>query len=447
MKHITIESYPNREIRVTLTPAPSPRNRNILEDGYDPEKEKEPPSPTCHSRKTRKAPKKPQKQGHSVGSDNPGYGGLPRNQRFSTYARRQILRAGGALERVANHEDCLFLTLTLPGSTKEAMAALACYSAFSVHRLKAWINYHVPSKFDLYTWEWQKRGALHLHYVVWCPNRETGEYIKKNLKQQWIRILDAISEASKVDIYKKNSGFSWASNKEATRVDAQWCKKSVAAYLSKYVSKPNKFQYSHNQHNFCPSRWYGVSRPLLAKLRELSFKVSLDSLRSRDAWTMYEDCLSVLQSWGIKCYEYEHKVVNGRTTVSYCNANEQDSIWTTIMNQICPTPDFSLNIEQNMKRLARNGCILLKKHPTWLKEFNYYYGKSRPANLLNLPSYKDMSKSDLVFLVDALAYSLRSHQRTRFELPGECKLWYSQMKRLIDTAPSEDLEWIGALKL
>lgn len=447
MRHVLIESYPNREIRVTLVRQQVSQRKTGLDSKRDIGSYENEPDPHLSFAQNSPTSTEPHKGRHQKEGGRPGFGGLPRPQRFSVYGRRTILRAGGALERAHPHNECLFLTLTLPGSTRESFEAIARYSGMAVQSLHRWLSNHIPNKLSIYTWEWQQRGALHLHYVVHCPDRDRGEWIIKNLKSEWIRILDSICKASQIDLYRKHSGFSWASNKEITRVDAQWCEKSVAAYLSKYVSKGSEANKKMSLKSFFPSRWYGVSRPLLQLTREMSFKVSLDSLRDRDAWAMYEDCLAVLQSWGIKCYEYRHKVGDGKTIVSYSLETEQESIWHTIMTQICPTPDSCTNTEQNMRRLVRNGSILLRKHATWLKEFMGYYGKSRPGNLLNLSSYRDISRSDLVFLVDALAYSFRSHQRTRFELPGECKLWYSQMKTAIDSAPSEDREWIGHLKL
>lgn len=447
MRRILLESYPNREIRVTLvrqqvsqgkTTGVSKREKEIKADDSSP--------PLSFAQNSRTPTKRPQRGTLNI-EGKPGFGGLPRFQRFSLYGRRTILRAGGALGKVHHHSEALFLTCTLPGSTQESFEAIARYSGKAVKMLHDWLGNHISSKLSIYTWEWQKRGALHLHYVVHCPDRRRGEWVIANLQAEWVRILDSICEASGVDLYRKHKGFTHAVDKSKVRVDAQWCEKDISAYLSKYVSKAAEADKVMTSKAFCPSRWYGVSRPLLQLTREHSFKVSLDSLRDAEAYASYEDYLSVLQSWGIKCYEYKHKVGDGKTIVSYVHEHEQDSIWTTIMTQTNINPDSLSSTEQNMRRLARNGCILIKRHSTWLKEFNSYYARSRPANLLNLPSFKDISRSDLVFLLDALAYSLRSHQRTRFELPGECKLWYATTKRCLENAPSEDAEWIGALKL
>ena len=283
MKRVLISSYPNREIRVTLVRQQIGKRETYETQDDSQEGAIAPDSTTCPSLKTLKAPKEPRESGGSEDGKAPGFGGLPRPQKFSLYGRRQILRAGGALQKLLPKEDCLFLTLTLPGSTKEAMEAIARYSGMAVQLFQAWISYHIPNKLSIYTWEWQKRGALHLHLVVGCPDREKGEWICENLQREWIRILDRISEESGIDVYAKHKGFSWSSDKSVVRVDAQWCEKDVAGYLSKYVSKAHKANKLMNGRSFYPSRWYGVSRPLLQALREMTFSVSLDSLREKEA--------------------------------------------------------------------------------------------------------------------------------------------------------------------
>lgn len=447
MRRILIQSFPNREIRATVVREPGSVRKTHESNDETEEMSESGSTPTCHSRKTREVPTDSQSQKSSDQGKRPGHGGLPRYQKFSTYARRQILRAGGALERTHPHHECLFLTLTHPGSTKVSMEVLARYSAKAVKMVHDWIGNHVSTKLSIYTWEWQQRGALHLHYVFHCPNREKGEWIRQQLKGEWIKILDAICKASGVDLYRKNEGFTWANNKDIVRVDAQWCEKSLAAYLSKYVSKAAKDNYKMPQNAFCPSRWYGVSRPLLQLLKEMSFKMSLMSLTEMNGWSAYEECLSVLQSWSIKCYEYRHKVGDGRTVVAYCNTNEQESIWTTLMNQLNINPDSCSSTEKTLRRLAQNGVLVMRKHKVWHDSFTQFCKDTYIYKVMQLPSFKDISRHDLTFLLDMLAYSFRYTQRTRFDLPGECKLWYAQTKEALSTAPPEDKEWIGALKV
>lgn len=426
MRLLKIESFPNREIRVTQVRAISGKKFDYGHPDWGHPDDDPARSPTCHSLKTLPDPKNRPEMGALDIQGKPGWGGLPRFQRFSTYARRQILRAGGALEQFANHDECLFLTLTLPGSTKDAMEALARYSGMAVQRLKNWIGKRISNNMSIYTWELQKRGALHLHYVVWAPARRAGEYIASHLKEQWIRILDSICAASGVDLYRKNAEFSWASNKAIVRVDAQWCKKSVAAYLSKYVSKEATGNVTRSGKGFGPSRWYGVSRPLLAKLREFSCQVSLDSLRNVDAAAMYTDCLSVLQSYSLKCYEYRHQVGDGKTVVAYVNQEEQQSLWRELMTLTINTQDSSESTEKTLLRLIRNGVFLMRKHQWWFETWKQFCANSRPGNLIQSPISQDTTAADMVFLLDSLMYTYRYVGRVRLGLPGECNLWYTQ---------------------
>lgn len=437
LRSIKAEQYPNREIRVTLT-----GDRGCQKFSYEGESdrlfyEELDASLTCHSVKTLKSRQNSYPDGVLKIEGKPGYGGLPRLQRFSTYARRQILRAGGALERVAPHSECLFLTLTLPGSTRESMEALARYSAFAVQRLKAWIGWWVKHNLSLYTWELQKRGALHLHYVVHVGDRRVGEYIRTNLREQWLRILDAIARESGVDVYRKNQGFSWSDSKDVVRVDAQWCEKSIAAYLSKYVSKPNKYVRTTGPAHFCPSRWYGVSRPLLAKLKELSVVAQVTSLKNMDSWAIYEDCLSVLQSGGVKCYEYRHKFGDGKTIVSYANNNDLDLLWQHIMTLIPIPQDSSQNLKDEFLRSARNGVLLMMKSKPWFGTFQQFCANSPPAILIKSPLSKDITARDLAYLLDMLAYTFRYLERTRGVKVGEHKRWYAHFLDLCDLANSD----------
>jgi hypothetical protein len=440
MRMLSLESYPNREIRVTLCREPSakPLKENLEYCDI---------SPTCHSLKTLNTPTKPHREGREREGLPPGYGGVTRYQKFSLYGRRTLLRAGGALEDEHPYHECLFLTLTHPGSTRESMQALASYSAYAVQHLKAWLGRRIKANLSMYTWEWQRRGALHLHYVVHSPDEQVRQYIQTHLKEQWLRILDAIARESKVDIYRKHSGFSWASNKDVVRVDCQVCEKSVAAYLSKYISKATDNIKRMPKNAFCPSRWYGVSRPLLALLREKTVKITLSSLREAEAWENYEDCLSVLKSFAIKCYQYKHTVGSGKSIVSYVLLQERKSIWNAIMSAVKNTPDSSMNSEQKLRALVQQGVYAMKRSPTWYATFKQFCANSRPAHLISSPLSQDISRADLAFLVDMLTYTYRYTERTRFALNGSARLWYSSMKSFLSTESSKGDEWFSSIKL
>lgn len=90
---------------------------------------------------------------------------------FTLEAKRKLLRAGGALGRFdPEPSNCVFFTGTLPGGTEDAFRTIAERSAQIVQRAKVWIyNRYKECSYSFYCWELQKRGALHLHYVAYCP--------------------------------------------------------------------------------------------------------------------------------------------------------------------------------------------------------------------------------------------------------------------------------------
>ena len=204
-----------------------------------------------------------------------GWGELSeRDTGFSRYGRRVLQCALGLMDKVLPREEILFITLTVPGGTTAAFRAIAANSSRLVHNFKAWINKRIPSKLDAYVWEYQKRGALHLHYVLHCPNKESREYIETNCQSQWIRQLDRLSEETGVDVYEKLDGSSWKHCKSVVRVAVETVKKSVSRYMSKYLSK--SVRSGSNGSNFPhPARYYGVSRALHEAVAQRSPSISL----------------------------------------------------------------------------------------------------------------------------------------------------------------------------
>lgn len=256
-------------------------------------------------------------------AQKPGHGGESNVSGFTLYGRRQLLRAGGALdESVDSPEDCLFLTGTLPGSTYEAKRAIANWSAYAVNLVQSWISKRVPQKLTLYVWEFQKRGALHLHYAVACPDKKAAEYICTNWRAQWQRVIDSIGLKAGVDMWRKNANFTHAHDKSVLQADAQRCRKSIANYLAKYVSKSQQ-QYKDNHWAKCkPSRYWGVSRPLNAILKSMSTKMEITLSNRREWEANYQDCLYVMQSYAKVSHTYGDKFNNAKVCVGYANPGE-----------------------------------------------------------------------------------------------------------------------------
>ena len=284
--------------------------------------------------------------------------GLPgKGKGFSTNGRRRLLRAGAVLDELADRpQQILFVTGTLPGSTYESKLAIAAWSGWAVNAIKAWFSKRVPSKMDMYVWEFQKRGALHLHYAILVKDNETRKRLLLDWKKQWERIIDGIGKRAGVDMWRKNANYTHASNKDVLQADIQECEKSIARYLSKYVSKSQQ-QYQDNHWQECkPSRFWGISRPLCKELTDRTEKTEI-VLGSRRQWeTTYEDSLSVMQSECSVGHHYIVPLVNARVIVGYCNPGER--FW--LLRKLTVTRSLKENLSGMSVSEQDRLCLLIK---------------------------------------------------------------------------------------
>lgn len=259
----------------------------------------------------------------------PGYGLLGKVTNFGLRAKRTIQRCGGALDATVKKEDIIFLTGTLPGSTDAAFRCIAMFSSYLVDALKSWIAKRHKSTYSFYVWEWQKRGALHLHYAVHIPDRNIAEKLIHDFKEEWTRLLFNISQKSGVDVFEKKHGGSWKNYPSMVQTIAQRVNKSVSAYLAKYCGKD-----CNRKHPgfYAPVRWWGCSRPLLELLRSLTEEKVYTSLTFLGARNKLEKWYQCTLDISIKTYRYCHKVGTGETFVTYATSEDIETIWNEIMS-------------------------------------------------------------------------------------------------------------------
>lgn len=327
---LKVDIYPNNEVRATLTP--NPRFRKYSTDEL-----------------TQSDPVSDETQAETLASDRehgsgdrsllditcdfqeslkPGYGGLPKKTVFGLRGKRTILRAGGMMERLFKPEECVFLTGTLPGSTSESIETLARWSGYAMNLLKTWVKYYADSEHSFYCWEWQKRGALHLHYCVAVSDPIKRQLLVERFRNQWCNILESISEQSGIDLFKRGFGGTWRGKRWRVQADAQTVHTSVAAYVSKYCSKGN----DTNEAFHCPSRWWGVSRALLHATVEATLTLVLDSLSLRRALALFEEVIHVTDQLTLKSYGYRHGTGQGKSLVAYHYPQDNpEDIWKTLI--------------------------------------------------------------------------------------------------------------------
>lgn len=251
----------------------------------------------------------------------PGYGKMPTATKFGLNGKRTMQRAAGAMERLKIPPgDCVILTGTIPGGTDEAFDAVAAWSSWIVKRLKTWLNGRgVTNPYGLYVWELQKRGALHIHYCAVVPDAALRGQILAAWSSFWSETIDAVGARAGVDCWMGRDGRSWKNSKHVLQADAQIVEKSVAKYLSKYFSKDaGRCKKRRDGGAYSgPVRWWGVSRPLLAALAELSagFEIlAVSPRRILKVWDQIQEGFSRLAS---KCQSYCDKFKYAHVTVCY----------------------------------------------------------------------------------------------------------------------------------
>ena len=359
---LKVSSYPNNEIRCVFYYARDKKEAGTPVQNPDPDRllditsKLETASTLGINTQGEDCPE----DGEGCPEDGPkkGFGAPGKGKGFSTNGRRRLLRAGAVLDELADRpQQILFATGTLPGSTYEAKLAIAAWSGWAVHAVKAWFAKRVPGKIDMYVWEFQRRGALHLHYAILVKDDETRKRLLKEWKKQWERIIDGIGSRAGIDMWRKNATYTHANNKDVLQADIQECEKSIARYLSKYVSKSQQ-QYQNNHWVDCkPSRFWGISRPLCRELADRTEETEV-VLANRRTWeSLYEDSLSVVQSECSVEHHYSIPVVNARVIVGYCNPGERAWLFRrlTVIHSLKENSSEMLVSEQD--RL----CLLIKQ--------------------------------------------------------------------------------------
>lgn len=247
-----------------------------------------------------------------------------RPTRFGLRGRRTLLRAGGAIDRSGfKTENCLFLTGTIAGSTDAAIQTVADYSGYLVDRLKSWLSKFRKNRKEFYVWEWQDRGALHLHYGIALEDKDTGEPILKGFHREWRKLMLNISEMSGVDVFAQSDKRTWKDDESKPITDAQRVYKSAVAYVAKYAGKSidsdsKSFPY--------PSRWWGISRPLNALLLSLTAERVRVFANVNSARKWIESIHSEMQSVSDKVMSYTSKCKRALVNLCYHKPTDFQSV-------------------------------------------------------------------------------------------------------------------------
>jgi len=228
---------------------------------------------------------------------------------FGNVAGQRIREAGSAMEIAANREMrfCHCTTLTLPANTREAFECLAAYSSYAVNRLFQMLRRRYPDvNYWFFVWEFQKRGALHLHIAHYHPDECEGMLIGNLLIEQWHKILCDISDNSGIwmlsDQHVGDYGI-----KDFYQYHTQPVRKSVAAYFAKYAGKASKSEENSyvrdHTKTLSPKRYWGSSFQIKDIIKENSYTSLFDVHSETVAMERYQEVLSVLLEYKVLSFQ------------------------------------------------------------------------------------------------------------------------------------------------
>lgn len=214
-----------------------------------------------------------------------GFGKISNRRSFGKQSRLAVQEVGAVIDR-APPSRAVFLTGTLPGGSMAAVGALAAWSGWVVQTVTQWVRDKTEGAQFFGVWEYQKRGALHLHLCVLCRSAQECIKLKTLWKQRWIRALFGVLRRSGVDVFERKDGTTWRYSSEITKTDAQTVQFSVGRYLSKYLSKGQT-----KNRNACaqpPSAWFFASRVLQRERRLSRRVVTVSKLQLSQALDLFE---------------------------------------------------------------------------------------------------------------------------------------------------------------
>ena len=194
--------------------------------------------------------------------------------KLTSKAKLALREAGSILDR--DYKDNIYLvTMTLPSDGRKQFELLARYSGYVIDRLQRLFR-NIPGLQYYYVWEFQKRGALHLHYAVAHSNPDTAFKAARIMRTQFYKVLRDIGSEHNIDMFASRtaSGGTWANKPKQWQWSIDKITKSVTGYLSKYLSKGSM----GFTEAFYPARWWGCCTSLRQKVKACKIEITIAEL-------------------------------------------------------------------------------------------------------------------------------------------------------------------------
>lgn len=298
--YATIKGYPTNEFAIRLNPSNPIRRDSAVESEHKITAIEVEKGVKKERKKENKGFKKEGKK--KSNEPKPGWGGATEHTKFTAKVKKTIRRRAAALEAKFGKECIKFLTITLPGSTDEARQAFAYYSSYYRNLLNNYFQ-RIFGKGEFYyiaVWEMQKRGALHLHVIVASEKKECFKKMKEGFKKWTYRSFKTLSEKAEVDMFERKGGGTWRDEPDKIVCSCEDIKKSVAAYLSKYLSKGESKGFDsaiEAKEVWHPVRWASYSNNTKKLLEEETIECGRGRISAENVSYLVELCHEIAELW------------------------------------------------------------------------------------------------------------------------------------------------------
>jgi len=240
-----------------------------------------------------------------------------KKRHFGNAQRRALLRTGAVMSRLyPNSGQTYEVTLTIPGSTTAALKCVAAHTPWLTNRLMQVIR-DIERKTGItlswfYVWEWQKRGALHMHMALGSSDGQLAKRAADEIEYRWFELLLELRKMTGIDVFARSYGGTWRDQPSEWQSHVAAIAKNLAAYFAKYASKDKDTREAERNGTpvrFYPRTWWGRSRDLAVAVREQTIKICLGFLTEDEAATWYQRLDEVLSNYPhIREYCYDFSV-------------------------------------------------------------------------------------------------------------------------------------------
>lgn len=268
----------------------------------------------------------------------------PRPAILTRYAAHRIREAAAVIDAEYGLSS-YFNTLTLPGSTREALDTAALHSTGILNaymqRLRHEWNKRVSDKTDFMAcgvWEWQKRGALHFHLLIGIKDEAIAAFFEANHQRWWRQVLQTYSKKTGVDLFERSDGKTWRNYVDKPRTEWAKVRKSVGRYMSKYISKSAREAKTEGWTR--PAAWSYMSEDAWEKVKAERRLVALRLISRVEADRVAHVLADVAQTAGAKLFPMENPFTGQLCGyVAFFDNDKKDECFQAMLEYISPEED------------------------------------------------------------------------------------------------------------